>query len=1248
MKKILGLDLGVSSIGWTVIEENESGNNILGMGTRIVPLTSDDIKEFTSGNAITRNQERRQKRTQRRRYDRFQIRRENLTRALKEKNMFPDENLIHTDKIYLWGLRNKAVTEQVELKELGRVLLHLNQKRGYKSIKREAQSDKLQKDTDYVAEVKNRYEKLKETGQTIGQYFFEKISNDRNYRIKNQIFPREAYIEEFDSIMTSQKKYYPELLTDEFIKRLRNEIIYYQRPLKSQKKLVSLCEFEKRKVLIDDGKGGKIEAFKGPRVAHRSSPLFQICRIWENINNIKIKDKLGEEYLIPLEKKIEIFNFLDNNEKLKFNELLKILNLKNKDQWTGNAMLEKGIKGNATKIKIAQCFNDPEKVNEFLTFDLNIINTGRTFEFVDTKTGEVKNVQEKYINPSFEKKPYYKLWHTIYSISDENECIHAMIRNFNIDEETAYKLARIDFAADGYGNKSVKSIRKILPYLMDGYDYSSACQFAGYNHSRTLTKEEKSNRDLLEKLPLLEKNTLRQPIVEKILNQMINLVNAIIDKFCRNEEGKIIPFSEIRIELARELKQSREERRSTSLNINKRERENETIKKRLENEYGIRATRNNVLKWRLFHSVKEDESKVNNYCIYCGKPFGITDALAGNEVDIEHILPKTIFFDDSENNKILSHRKCNQDKGNMTAFDFMKSKGETEFNSFIERVNYLYLQGIISKIKRERLLTPANKIPQNFILRQLRETQYISRKAVEILSMICRNVNTTTGSVTEFLRRLWGWDDILMNIHLPAYKSEGLTELIEIEKDGNKTIKEIIPEWTKRLDHRHHAIDALVIACTKQGYIQRINNLSSEITREDMYKDVSEIEDFKAGRKTLLEKYMAGKQPFPTSYVEKEVSKILVSFKAGKRVATYGKRKIKIKGHKKIVQKGIIIPRGPLSEESVYGRVKILEKNRPLKYLFENSHLIFKKRIKKLVEERIEKYNGNAKKAYNSFKKEPIYLDESKKIKLEYGTCYKEKYVIKYPVNAIKPEDINSIVDDEIRKKFQKRLEEFRGQEKNAFKDLENNPLWYNEEKKIPIKSVRCFTGLNIVEPVRYNDEGKTIGFVKPGNNHHIAIYEDSDGIKHEHLCTFWHAVERKKFGIPVVIKDPSEMWEAINSKGKNYPEDFLNKLPYKSWKFITSLQQNEMFLLGLPKQELERAIFEDDKPVLSRHLYRVQKIASLYYVFRRHLETEIDDSERSKKLKKFYRIKSFKAFESLNPVKVQVNLIGNIFVLNE
>lgn len=229
---------------------------------------------------------------------------------------------------------------------------------------------------------------------------------------------------------------------------------------------------------------------------------------------------------------------------------------------------------------------------------------------------------------------------------------------------------------------------------------------------------------------------------------MVNVVNTIIEKYGKPDE--------IRIELARELKQSREERNETDKSMRKRERENESISKRLA-EYGLRTTRNNIIKWRLYEEISSQESKLNAMCIYCGSAISLTEAILGNDVDVEHIIPKSKLFDDSQSNKTLAHRHCNRDKNEQTAFDFMKSKSEQAFNDYVDRVNLLYANRIIGKAKKDKLLMPESKIPDDFIDRQLRESQYISRKAREILQTVCHEVWATSGKVTSELRHLWGW-----------------------------------------------------------------------------------------------------------------------------------------------------------------------------------------------------------------------------------------------------------------------------------------------------------------------------------------------------------------------------------------------------------------------------------------------------------------------------------------------------------
>lgn len=1219
MKRILGLDLGTNSIGWAVVEVDENGNivRILGMGSRIIPLSSDDSNEFSRGKSITKNRKKTSKKTARKCFDRYQLRRLYLTSKLRELNMLPDENLIKLPMLELWQLRAKAATKgcKLTLPEIGRVLYHLNQKRGYKHVKSDETADTKQR--EYVANVNARYDNILKLGKTIGQYFADKLKENElvaekgkfyTYRIKEQVFPRKAYEAEYDQIMECQKEFYPEILTDEVVGEIRNEIIYYQRKLKSCKHLVSLCEFEKRAYTNKDGK----IVYDGPKVAPRTSPLFQVCKIWETVNNLKLKNRKNDELYISSEQRRAIFDFLNENEKMTLTDLYKILNISKSDGWWGGKAIGKGLQGNVTRVKLKKALSNIKNANDLLRFNINIVDSNN----IDNETGEVIKI----VSSDIEKEPLYELWHTIYSIQDKNELRNVIQKKFDItNEDTLNSLFAIDFVKQGYGNKSSKFIRRILPYLQDGLMYNEACEYVGVNHSNSITKEENDARTLLSRLPQIKKNELRQPVVEKILNQMVNLVNAVLDKY-----GNI---DEMRVELARELKQSREERENTDINNRRNQKKNEENAKLIE-EMGVRPSRNRLQKYKMWN-------ESNKQCFYCGQPVNVKQFLLGNDEEIEHIIPKALFFDNSFSNKVCSCRKCNSEKGMRTAYDFMTGKGESVLSEYIRRVEDFYNKGNISKLKRERLLTPADKIPTDFISRQLRETQYISKKSVEILKQVCHNVWTTSGSVTDFLRHNWGYDEILHSLNFERYSSCGLTETVEYNHKGQTHTEERIKDWSKRLDHRHHAIDALIIACTKQSYIQRLNNLNSE--RDAMSQEVDAQSIKWKEKQSLLNKWIKVQTHISVNDVEKNVEKILVSYKSGKRVATLGKRIVYKNGKKNILQENIIIPRGSLSEEFVYGEINTTDKNKPLKYIFENPSLIIKPYIKNIVENRLKEYDGNVKDAISSLKDNPIYLDDNKSVKLEYATCYKKEYVKKYDLIDLKARDVDFIVDKRIRDIVRERLEHSGNDPKKAF----STPLYADKEQRIVIKSVRCVTGLSVVAPVKFNDKGEPIGYVKPGNNHHIAIYVDSKGKQHEHIVTFWHAVERKKFGLPVIITNPKNIWDEVMYK--DLPESFLNCLPDHEWKYVTSMQQNEMFVLGMNEEEYNDAIRNTDYKTLSKHLYRVQSISESDYWMRLHIETINDKTPEAGVIRKYYRIKSMNSLFNLNPHKVKITILGEI-----
>jgi CRISPR-associated endonuclease Csn1 len=209
MKKyILGLDLGITSIGWALIlEDEDKKNTIVDIGSRIIPLSVDDKDEFSKGNAISKNQKRTLRRTQRKGYDRYQLRRKDLKELLVKLNMFPSEELMKLSSLSLYGLRNKGISEKIELQELGRVLYHLNQKRGYKSSRSDANLDK--KDTDYVAEVKNRHQLIKEAGNTIGQHFFIELKKINFLQLKNKSFQEKLMWKNFMQFVKNRKNSIP-------------------------------------------------------------------------------------------------------------------------------------------------------------------------------------------------------------------------------------------------------------------------------------------------------------------------------------------------------------------------------------------------------------------------------------------------------------------------------------------------------------------------------------------------------------------------------------------------------------------------------------------------------------------------------------------------------------------------------------------------------------------------------------------------------------------------------------------------------------------------------------------------------------------------------------------------------------------------------------------------------------------------------------------------------------------------------
>jgi len=1102
---------------------------------------------------------------------------------------------------YKW--RVDAITEQLNLEQLAIVLQEIN--------------NNLNKSSGYLGAISDRSKELYFEKETVGENLYKQIKNNNHTSLKNQVFYRQDYLDEFEQIWETQAKFYSEL-TNELKEKIRDVIIFYQRKLKSQKHLISECELEKHHKAVP-----------------KSSPLFQEYKIWQRLNDVvftsKNKKEENQEFVLSEELKEQIFEELNLRGNLKIPNILKIIG-QNPKEWNCNF---KELDGNRTNEAL---YNVYQKIAEY---------EGYGFDWVKKSALEINEELKRIfpligINPKildfnseisgndFDKQESYELWHLLYS-ADEDDAINKKLqKGYGFKPEYANMMANISLQQD-YGSLSARAIKKILPNLKSGHEYSKACEMAGYNHSHSLTAEELANRPLKDRLELLKKNSLRNPVVEKIINQMVNVVNQVIETY-----GEI---DEVRIELARELKKSAKERAEMTSNINTSKTKHEGFRKLLQQEFGIKnPTRNDIIRYRLYEELKD-----NGYKSIYTNQFISREKLFSKEIDIEHIIPKAKLFDDSFSNKTLAFRKPNQDKGNMTAVDYINKFHNSDVEKYNFRIENLFNKGkgVISKAKRNKLLMEEKDIPDGFIDRDLRNSQYIAKKAKQLLEEVIRTVNTTTGSITSKLRDDWDLINVMQELNMPKFKAidESLIEQVE-KKDG--TFKTRIKDWSKRNDHRHHAMDALTVAFTKHSHVQYYNFLNARKNKEHKEHNniigIQKLETYvnSKGRRKVI-------KPMPhfREEAKKYIESILISFKAKNKVVTKNINKIKIKGKDKFIEKIQLTPRGQLHKETIYGKIKeIVVKEEKINAKFDRIKInqVTKPCYREALLKRLEEFDGDSKKAFtgkNTLSKNPIHLNETKtlpeSVKVQF---FEENYTIR---KEITPDlKIDKIIDKGIQRILQKRLDEFDSKPKEAFVDLEKNPIWLNEKKGISIKRV-TISGVKNAEALHTKKDhlGNEVlkdnnvianDFVSTGNNHHVAIYKDEQGKLQEKVVSFYEAVARVNIGLPIIDRE-------------------FNKS--EGWEFLFTMKQNEMFVFPSEDFNPNETDLKNNinAHLISKHLFRVQKIATKNYFFRHHLETTVETQKELKGI-------AYKAQLGLNSIegviKVRINHLGEIVHVGE
>lgn len=883
MAKILGLDLGTNSIGWALIDDVQ--NKILGIGSRIFPMGVENLGD--GDGEISKNASRTGARGVRRQFFRRKLRKKILLKALADYKMcpliandfedwkktkeFPSGKLTDWFALNPYELRQKALNEELSLEEIGRVFYHLIQRRGFLSNSRKGGSDD---GAIFKGNAKEGKIGITETqdnirNKTLGSYLFEIYPKENQpfqdglERIRNRYTTRKMYVDEFELIWNKQTQYHT--ILNEELKTLfggrkldgykEEGILFHQRPLRSQKHLVGNCSFEPTKT-------------KCPI----SAIPFEQFRVWQWVNTVEYNgNKISQE---EKEKIVEtLYSIPLGKEKIDFK------------------VLRKSIKKESAEFKFN--YKDDDKIAGAYTI---------------SHLSNKKYFGKKWFE--FTEKQQEDIWHVLYFFDSKSNLKEYAIKNWNFTEEQAASIAKFN-VKDGYSSLSRKAISNILPFLKLGFTYDVAVVLGGiknvfgsdweklsdekrnflidnvegivrsktkggfidiikdilrndynisdnqlrklYHHSATIDATE-----LLEKLPVgkeadKEIQAIRNPIVITALFELRKLVNELI-----NEHGNI---DEIKVEMARDLKISKSQRNKIRREQKRLERENDRVKARLLEE-GQRITHDNILLYKLWEECKRT-------CPYTGKSISVTQLFSG-EVQIEHIHPWSRSLNDSFSNKTLCYADENRKKGDKTPFEFY-GNDEANWSAIKERALKLFSDtkeypNAYQKFKRFVQV----KFDDDFSSRQLNDTRYISKEAKNYLSRVCKNVIVSPGQATSNLRQKWGMNNIL--------------------NDENEKTRE---------DHRHHAVDALVMACTKVSYVQ-------ELSKWNRYNRDSELKNF----------------PLPWETFRKDaevaVDKILVSHKKVSNDITVRTHKCEKNG-KTHVNVGVAA-RGQLHKETVFGK----------------------------------------------------------------------------------------------------------------------------------------------------------------------------------------------------------------------------------------------------------------------------------------------------------------------------------------
>ena len=783
MRWRLGIDLGTNSLGWCAVELGDDGRpiRILALGSRIFS----DGRDPKSKQSLATD--RRLARAMRRGRDRYLQRRTALLDHLTRLGLFPPENdaaaRAALQELDPFALRARALDEALTPYELGRALFHLNQRRGFqsnrKADRKDGESGKIR-----VGVARLKAEMDAKGARTFGEFLHLRRAEATDPRhvpsVRTRLRPetgegakgdgydfypdRALLEEEFDAIFDAQAPHHPGLLTPEARETLF-EIVFHQRPLKAPE--VGLCTLRYE---------------TGERRLPKAHPLFQCRRLLEELNALKVVRAGETAQGLTRKQRDDLLLKLKYSKAVPFETLrTKVLRLDSAARFNKESENRKELKGDEVAAVLAD---------------------------------------KKRLGPKWAMLSPDRQWELVRKIQDAEsdqqvEALHAWLRaEHGLTSEQAKATADAPLP-EGYGRFGQEATDRLIEALIPEKPggglpvYSEAVEIAGLGHH-----SDRRTGEVFEALPYyaevlphhvlpgsgdpderdlaLRYGRLTNPTVHIGLNQLRHVVNRLI-------KANGAP-AEIALELARELKLSEEEKAKRNRE-NTKNQEAARLRSSKLNDLGIADKGGNRALLKLWEELNPANA-LDRRCVYTGVQIG-AEMLFSGAVEVDHILPFAATLDDSQANRILCLREANREKRKRSPYEAF---GHTpHWEEIAARAARL------PKSKRWRFepdaLSRFADLPDGFLSRHLVDTQHLSRLASEYASSLypgkgegSSHVWVSPGRLTEMLRRAWGLNSLLPDHNLAGGADQ--------EKN--------------RLDHRHHAIDAAVIAVTDRGLLQKL------------------------------------------------------------------------------------------------------------------------------------------------------------------------------------------------------------------------------------------------------------------------------------------------------------------------------------------------------------------------------------------------------------------------------------------